>query len=91
MSLSQAYGENPDFTNEKGAADVDRQIIEANAMLNMLKANHFKLLKARSEVSTNPGPDSPYTEYIQTRRDKQVSASVGVCSYYVQLWIMNIH
>ena len=49
-----------------------RQLIDANAMMNMLKANHFKLLKARSELSSLPSPDSPYSEFITTRRDRQV-------------------
>ena len=71
-TLSVAYEKTPDFIDEQGAADVTRQLIDANAMLNMLKANHFKLLNARSELSSLPSPDSPYSEFITTRRDRQV-------------------
>ena len=71
-SLSAAYDKNPDFVDEQGAADVSRQIIEANSMLNLLKANHFKLLRARCEIDSLPQPESPYSEYIKNRHDKQV-------------------
>ena len=73
MSLSAAYEKTPDFVDEQGAADVNRQLIEANALINMLKANHFKLLTVRSELAGLPAPASPYTEYIQVRKDRQVS------------------
>lgn len=76
MSLSAAYEKTPDFVDEQGAADVNRQLIEANALINMLKANHFKLLTVRSEISGLPAPASPYTEYIQVRKDRQVSVSI---------------
>lgn len=72
QSLSQAYEQTPDFVDEKGAQDVTRQLAEVDAMLNMLKANHFKLLQARSEVASSPIPNSPYSEYVQQRRDKNV-------------------
>ena len=71
--MSAAYEQTPDFVDEQGAADVTRQLTEANAMLNMLKANHFKLLSARSDISNLPSPDSPYSDYIQVKKDKQVS------------------
>ncbi len=73
QSLSAAYEQTPDFIDEQGAADVNRQIVEANSMLNLLKANHFKLLKARTELSGQPSPDSPYSDYMHTKQDKQVS------------------
>ena len=73
MSLSAAYEQTPDFVDEQGAADVTRKITDANSMLNMLKANHFKLLSARSEISNLPTPDSPYTEYMSIKKDRQVN------------------
>ena len=77
QSLSQAYEQTPDFIDEKGAQDVTRQLAEADAMLNMLKANHFKMLQARSEVASAPIPNSPYSEYVQQRRDKHVRKETG--------------
>lgn len=73
MSLSAAYEQTPDFVDEQGAADVNRRLIEANSMLNMLKATHFKLLSVRSEISNLPSPDSPYSEYMSTKKDRQVN------------------
>jgi hypothetical protein len=73
LSLSAAYEKTPDFVDEQGAADVNRQVIEANAMLNLLKANHFKLLSSRSEISHLPLPESPFKDYMTKRKDRQVS------------------
>ena len=84
LSLSAAYEQTPDFVDEQGAADVTRQLTEANAMLNMLKANHFKLLSARSDISNLPSPDSPYSEYIQVRKDKQVS--YFICPFFLHMF-----
>ena len=67
-----AYEQTPDFVDEKGAQDVSRQLAEADAMLNLLKANHFKMLQARSEVTSMSIPNSPYSTYVQQRRDKHV-------------------
>ena len=86
MSLSAAYEQTPDFVDEQGAADVTRQLTEANAMLNMLKANHFKLLSARSDISNLPSPDSPYSEYIQVRKDKQVSYII-ICLFCLHVFL----
>ena len=85
LSLSAAYEQTPDFVDDQGAADVTRQLTEANAMLNMLKANHFKLLSARSDISNLPSPDSPYSEYIQVRKDKQVSYII--CPFCVSIYL----
>lgn len=66
---------------------MNRQLVEANALINMLKANHFKLLSVRSDISNLPVPASPYTEYIQVRKDKQVidASSIIMCSH-VTMW-----
>lgn len=80
MSLSAAYEKTPDFVDEQGAADVNRQLVEANALINMLKANHFKLLTVRSDIAGLPAPDSPYTEYIQVRKDRQVNIRYCTCT-----------
>ncbi len=72
LTLSAAYEQTPDFIDEQGAADVNRQIIDANSMLNLLKANHFKLLSVRTEIGGLPSPESPYTEYITQKSDKLV-------------------
>ncbi len=98
-SLAKVYQEQPDFTDEKGANDVTRQLTEvrlptncsftlsipsppssplpppppqADAMLNMLKATHYKLLCAHAEFSQGPRPTSHFSEYIHTTKDKQV-------------------
>ena len=71
-TLSKAYEKTPDFADEQGMEDVTRKLIEADSMLNLLKANHLKLLKARSEISSLPSPSSPYEEFMNTRRDRQV-------------------
>lgn len=72
-SLSKAYIETPDFCDEQGQNDVVRQLAEADAMLNLLNANHYKLLCAQAECSSFPMPQSPHSEYIQTQRDKNGS------------------
>jgi hypothetical protein len=70
-SLQKAYQEQPDFTDDKGADDVTRQLFEADAMLNLLKATHYKLLLSHSEVTGSAQPSSQFAEYITTTRDKQ--------------------
>lgn len=72
QTLSIAYEKTPDFSSEQGLEDVTRKLIEADTLLNLLKANHFKLLKARCEFSSSPSPSSPYLEYLETKRDKLV-------------------
>lgn len=71
-TLSMAYEKTPDFADEQGMEDVTRKLTEADSLLNLLKANHYKLLKARSEISNLPAPSSPYEEYFNVRREKQV-------------------
>eukprot|EP00731_Ephydatia_muelleri_P007681 Em0004g19a len=72
-SLSKAYVETPDFCDEQGQNDVVRQLAEADAMLNMLNANLYKLLCAQAECSNFPKPTNPHAEYIQNLRDKNGS------------------
>ena len=47
-----------------------------DAMLNMLKANHYKLLCAHAEISNAPRPTSHFSDYFETSKDKQV---LSVC------------
>lgn len=70
-SLQKVYQEQPDFTDDKGAVDVIRQLFEADATLNLLKATHYKLLLAHSEISGSSRPSSEFAEYVVTTRDKQ--------------------
>lgn len=76
QSLSKAYQDTPDFCDEKGHSDVSRQLVEADSMLNMLKANHYKLLCAHAEISNAPRPTSHFSDYIQTAKDKQSQISL---------------
>ncbi|XP_064401816.1 nostrin-like [Halichondria panicea] len=68
--LAKVYREQPDFTDEKGAEDVTRQLVEADCLLNMLKANHFKLLGTHAEISRAPRPSSHFSDYISSSTDK---------------------
>lgn len=68
--LAKVYQEQPDFVDEKGADDVNRQLIEADCLLNLLKANHYKLLSSHAEVSNGPRPSSQFGEFIVTTTDK---------------------
>jgi len=70
-SLFKVYQEQPDFCDEKGAEDANRQLVESDSFLNMLKANHFKLLCAHAEISKAPRPTSQFSDFIQTGKDKQ--------------------
>ena len=45
---------------------------QADALLNLLKATHYKLLLSHSEVTGSAQPSSQFAEYITTTRDKQV-------------------
>lgn len=41
-------------------------------MLYLLKANHYKLLRAHAEVSDAPCPSSQFDSFIVTSTDKHV-------------------
>ncbi len=47
--------------------------LQADSMLNLLKANHYKLLCSHAETSNGPRPSSQFAEYINTATDKHVS------------------
>ena len=47
--------------------------LQADALLNMLKANHFKLLCSHAEISNAPKPSSHFADYISSSTDKHVS------------------
>ncbi len=52
--------------------------LQADSLLNMLKANHYKLLCSHAEISQAPRPTSQFGDYIETITDKHVSSWVGV-------------
>ena len=42
-------------------------------MINFLEASHYKILCAVCEMDGKPKPSSPFSQYIEQTRDKQVS------------------
>ena len=52
---------------------------QADCMLNLLKANHYKLLSAHAEVSGGPRPSSQFADYINTASDKHVRHQLYTC------------
>ena len=50
-------------------------LFQADCMLNLLKANHYKLLCSHAEISNAPFPSSQFSEFITTTSDKHVRSS----------------
>ena len=46
---------------------------QADALLNLMKATHYKFLLSHSEGTGSAPPSSQFAEYITTTRDKQAS------------------
>eukprot|EP01137_Pigoraptor_chileana_P037382 Opistho-2@34379 len=69
VGLSTVYQNQTNFSDDKGRAEVARQMSEAQRTITGLQACVYKLECSHAEVSGNPAQNHRLAEYIHKRRD----------------------